>query len=284
MRRIITILILSVIGVVSFSSTTHAASLQIQPTLYKDIVLKKGEKSKGYVDISNPSATSQEVKLTVQRYKQIDDTGTLTFFDDETISKGIELDLDNFVLNPRDAIRVYFQLDGTILPSGDIFAAIFAKTIPEDAMVAQVVQVGTLMAITNGTPPSRAAAITALSAPLFQWGNAIDASMVIKNTAREGVATGFFPRLNVNIQPYSSRTVDGPLIFAGRSRSIDYTQKGNYFGIIRLQVKTEGGQASRWLFAITGFWRWLAPLIIFVLVLGVFILRQQRRFPSKKRP
>ncbi len=284
MIRISIIIILSIFGALLFDIPTHATSLQIRPTLYKDVVLKKGERSKGFIDISNPTATTQEVKLTVQRFKQIDNAGSLTYFDDESIRKGIKLDLDNFELNSRDSIRIFFQLDGSILPTGDIFAVIFAKTVPEEGMVAQAVQVGTLMTITNGTPSSRTADITTLSAAPFQWSDSIDASMVIKNTAQEGAATGFFPRLNVSVQPYSSRTVDGPLIFAGRSRTIAYTQKGNYFGIVRLHVQTDGDQSSKWIFAVTGYWRWLAPVIIFVIFASVFVWFQQMRTRSKKRP
>lgn len=276
-------LVLSVLGAGFVTTTTHADSLKIRPTLYKNIVLERGEKAKSFVDISNPTASVQEIKLSVQRYKQIDDNGSLTFFNDESVSKGLKLDLDNFELNPRDSIRVYFQLDGSILPSGDIFAAIFAKTVPKDSMVAQAVQVGTLLSITNGTPLSHSIEITELSSGFVQWGDSIDASMVLKNTAQEGSATGFFPQISVKLQPYSTRSVEGPLIFAGRSRTISYTQKGNYFGFIQLNVDAEGSHAGRWLFAITGFWRWLAPLIIFVIFLGTFSWRQRRRKYSKKR-
>jgi hypothetical protein len=266
------------------AATTHAASIQIQPTIYKNVILKKGEKAKSFVDISNPTATTQEIRLTVQRYKQIDDSGSLTFFDDESVSKGVKLDLDNFELNPRDSIRVFFQLDGTILPFGDIFAAIFARTVPRDGMVAQAVQVGTLLAVTNGTPAAHTATIDNLSASPFQWSDSIDAALTVKNTAPEGSATGFFPQITVNLQPYSSRTVEGPLVFAGRSRSVSYTQKGSYFGIIRLNVQTDSGQASRWLFAVTGYWRWLAPTIIFGILLIVFTVRQRGRVSGYKRP
>jgi hypothetical protein len=276
------VIFLSMLGALFLTSSVDAASLQIQPTLYKDISLKKGEKSKGFVDISNPTANKQEVTLSVQGYKQIDSTGALTFFDDEAIKRGVKLDLDNFELGPHDSIRVYFQLDGSLLPSGDVFAAIFARTIPAEGTVAQAVQVGTLLVITNGTPPSHKATIAELSAPLFHWGDSIDATMVVTNPAEEGSATGFFPKIFVDLQPYSSKTVDGPLVFAGNSRSISYTQKGNYFGIMRLQVKTNADSKSTFLFAVTGFWRWLAPLILVSIILAIFFMRQQRRKTRKK--
>jgi hypothetical protein len=117
---------------------------------------------------------------------------------------------------------------------------------------------------------------------LFQWGDSIDASMVVTNPAEEGSATGFFPKIFIDLQPYSSRTVDGPLVFAGNSRSISYTQKGNYFGIMRLQVKTNADSKSTFLFAVTGFWRWLAPLILVSIILAIFFMRQQRRKTRKK--
>ncbi len=271
-------MIASTAGALFCGLTAHATSLQIQPTIYKNVVLKKGEKAKAFVDISNPTAIKQEVKLTVQRYRQIDDDGTLTFFDDEAVSKGIKLDLDNFELNPRDSIRVFFQLDGSMLPSGDVFAAIFARTVPIAGTVAQAVQVGTLLSVTNGTPTSHSAEITSLTAPFFQWGESIHASIVVKNSAPESSATGFFPDLTINVQPYETRTVEGPLVFAGRSRSVDYTQKGSYAGFVRLNVTTEGGQASRWVFVVTGFWRLLLPLLIIaMLIIGLIVRKLSRR-------
>jgi hypothetical protein len=201
----------------------------------------------------------------------------LQFYDSEQVAKGVQLDLTEFELNPKDVVRVYFLLDGSVLPSGDVFAAIFAETVPRDSAVAQSVRVGTLLSIVNGTPSSHKAAISDLKASFFQWGDAIQATFSVKNTAAKDTATGFFPQLKVAVQPYSEKDVEGPLVFSGIERSVSYRDPGSYFGIMRLNVSTDGGSASRWLFAVTGYWRWLAPLIVLVLAVSVFAVFRHRR-------
>ena len=277
MRRIILAVFAVATGLLTLSPVTSAISIQIKPTIYKNVELKKGEKKKSYVDIANPTAMKQTVTLSVKAFRQIDSEGMLQFYDSEQVAKGVQLDLTEFELNPKDVVRVYFLLDGSVLPSGDVFAAIFAETVPRDSAVAQSVRVGTLLSIVNGTPSSHSAAINNLNAPLFQWGDGIQATFSVKNTAAKDTATGFFPRLRVALQPYSEKDIEGPLVFAGIERSVSYRDPGNYFGIMRLNVSTDGGSASRWLFAMTGFWRWLAPLIALVIVGSVFAILKRRR-------
>lgn len=288
MRRIIVALLVMLVGGVIMGSPASATSLQIRPAMYKDIVLKKGEKQKGYVDITNPTAEKQEVKLTVKRFKQVDSSGTLTFFDDETITSGLLLDLDNFVLNARDSIRVYFLLDSSKLPPGDIFASIFARTVPTNGVAAQSVQVGTLLAIVNGTPSSRTASVDISMNPV-QIGREVTASIALTNTAPAGQATGYFPTLNVNVAPYASRTVKGPLVFAGVTRNVEYRQAGSFFGIAKVTVQTGAASDSQWIFVMTGYWRWLGPVLVFLLIIFSIFLwhfryHLRRRSTRIRRP
>jgi len=254
-----------------------ANSLQIQPTIYRDISLAKGEKKKGFVDVANPSAEKQVVIMSVQGFRQIDDSGSLTFFDDKQIAEGLLLDLEEFELGPREAARVYFLLDGTKLPSGDVFAGVFASNKPSEVAAGsqQAVRVGTLFVISNGTPASHEADVTRLQVSPVQFGDRISATIDVKNTAGEGASTGFFPEVAVATKPYGEKTVDGPLLFAGRTRTIDYSVPGNYFGPILVSAKVGSSEKSSLIFAITGYWRWLSFVLLATVILAVLI-RQLR--------
>ena len=262
-------------------SSAQAQSLQIQPTIYQDVHLKKGERKKAFVDIRNLSSAAQIIAMKVQAFRQTDDNGALAFYDNEQIEQGVVLDLKEFELRGGEAARVYFLMDGTKLPQGDVFAAIFAQTSPEDEAAAQSAQVGSLVTITNGTLSSHTANVSQLSAAPLQIGDSLDAQYAITNPADEKTATGFFPEITVHAWPYDTRSVQGPLLFAGRTRSIQYHQPGNYFGIINLQVSAGGQQASRLLFAVTGYWRWLAPLILVVIIGSAWAVKKTLRWSQQ---
>ena len=278
MRRLLLALVAIVAVVVSDASPLLANSLQIQPTIYRDISLAKGEKKKGFVDVANPSAETQTVVMSVQGFRQIDDSGSLTFFDDKQVSAGLLLDLDEFELGPREAVRVYFLLDGSKLPSGDVFASIFAANKPASVPAGsqQAVRVGTLFVISNGTPASHEADVTRLGASPLQVGDRISATIDVKNTADEGATTGFFPKVTVATRPYGEKIVDGPLLFAGRTRTIDYSVPGNYFGPILISAKVGSSEKSTLIFAVTGYWRWLSFVLLAVL-LAVALVAQIRK-------
>lgn len=283
MRRGWMIAIMILAGGIFLAPSAGAQSLQIRPTIYQNITLGAGEKKKGFVDISNPTAQAQIVDLDVQAFRQTDDAGSLAFYDDAQVKAGVQLDLSQVELGGHEAIRVYFLLDGTKLPNGDVFAAIFAQTAPSSGAAAQSVRVGTLLALTNGTPAPHRADITNLNAAPFQMGEAVTATMSVTNPAKNGEATGFFPEITVDLQPYSSKKVTGPLVFAGRTRTIDYRQAGNYFGIVRLQATAGGNGQARLIFVMTGYWRWLAPLIVAVGIAVLALLGRHRGVRPRQR-
>lgn len=275
---LVTVLVLGVFG-----RPAHADSLEIHPTIYRDITLAKGERKKAFVDVVNPSGDSKQISLTVKAFRQIDDSGTLTFYDSEQVSAGIALDVTDVELGAHEAIRVYFFMDGAKLPNGDVFAAIFARTSPRAGAAAQSVEVGSLLSIVNGTPPIHSADIANLDASFLQVGEGLSANFAVSNRAKESSGTGFFPSIHVDAKPYGGRAVEGPLLFAGRTRSVAYSQSGNYFGPILLRVDAGGEAKTVWVLAATGYWRWLAPLLaISFLVLAVLaywrILVPMRRY------
>lgn len=260
----------------------QAASIKIAPLLTND-TLKKGEKKLGHVDISNPTGSTTVVRLNVQSFRQIDGQGSLQFFDSQQIEAGVRLDLEKIELKAYETARIYFLLDGTKLPSGDVFAAIFARTASpasKQAGTARGAQAGSLFVIVNGTPSAHEAEISGLQTGWVQLGDGLTADVSVKNTAEPNLSTGFFPTINVATKPYSQTEVRGPLVFAGMTRQIDYRQPGNYFGPLLLSVTTGSSSRSQLVFAVTGFWRWLAPLLLVVII--VLWLVARRRFSRCK--
>lgn len=262
------------------SPAVGAEALKIAPLKYEDTI-DAGQTRKGFVDVSNPTYEQVTVNLRVQAFQQIDDDGSLEFYDDERVQAGVLLDLKTLTLEPRGAMRVYFLLDGNKLPSGDVFAAIFASTEPQDGGgTNQSVQVGTLLLLTNGTPSSHQADVVDMSGAWLQMGDGLSATIALHNPADEKTYTGFSPDVTVKAQPYSEQTVRGPLLFAGRTRAVEYVQAGNYFGPMRIVASAGGEQGTKWIFAITGYWRWLAPLLLAVIAAGVAIIR--RNWPGRR--
>ncbi len=264
-----------IIGV--WSQPVSALSLKIAPHSY-EASLGKGEVKKGFVDVSNPEYRSVKVRFAVQAFRQAADDGSLQFYDSEQLRAGVKLDYETMTLGPREAYRVYFILDGSKLPEGDVFGAIFATTVPEGAGSAeQAVRVGTLLLLQNGTPSAHEAHVVGFRAGWLQVGEGLWATIKLKNPAPENAATGFKPKITFASQPYGSKIVDGPLLFAGRTREVQYTQPGNYFGPMYLKASVGESSRGHVVFAITGYWRWLAPvlLVVALAVLGWSLKRRR---------
>jgi len=227
-----------------------ALSLKVAPLEYRT-ELKVGEKKKGFIDISNPTTQTVSVVTSAQAFKQVDDSGTLRFYDDEQLSAGVQLDLDSFELGPRQAVRMYFQLDGTKLPSGDVYGAVFFTIDPKLPKngVGQTIRVGTLLSIVNGTPGSREADVAGLSIPFLVIGDTIHGSYRIKNTAREGTATGFYPEVALSSLPFGEKKTQlSTLVFAGRTRENSFSLKLPLFGFYRIKAAYGDSSKSQWIF------------------------------------
>ena len=256
-----------------------AESLSLSPLEYKE-TLKPGDKKKGYIDIVNPEPSPVTVRFAVRRFEQVNDTGGIDFFEDEKLARGILLDLEEIDLGPHEGARVYFLIDSNTLPTGDVFAAIMARSIVRSstAGTSPTVEVGTLMMLTNGKAPEHHAAIKSIDAPWLQVGNTLEAAFTVANKdSPKGEAIGFSPSILVEAWPYGSKKVDGPLLFAGRSRVVSYEQPGNYVGPIRLTVTATGQSETRWLFAVTGYWRVVLPLALGLIAGIVIAIRYLRR-------
>ena len=249
MKRLLAIVMLFGTGLV-FVSGSHvdALSLKLAPLEYRT-ELKKGEVKKGFVDVSNPSGQTQRIRTSVQAFRQTDDNGSLQFFDSEQLSAGVKLDLETFDLGPREAVRMYFMIDGSKLPSGDVYGGIFFSTIsPSDtAGVGQQVRLGTLLSIVNGTPGPRNGSVERLNIPPFVLGSKINGEYTFKNTDVGGTATGFYPKVRLEVSPFGEqKDQNGKLVFAGHSRTNQFEIRTPIFGVYKVSASYQASSKSSW--------------------------------------
>lgn len=285
MTRLAISLLLAFVLALQTVVPVNALSLKMQPTMYTD-TLKPGEKKKGFVDISNPTPTKIRLKTSVQAFRQTDDSGSLQFYDDERVKSGLVPDLDEFELGPREAVRMYFLIDGSKLPPGEIFASLFVSTVPgQQAGAAEAVQLGTLFSLVNGTPGAHEAEVTDLQVPFWQLGDTLQGTYRIKNVAKPTESTGFFPEVTIAINPFHQQlTQQSKLVFAGRTRENTFQLPVNRIGFYKVAVSYGSSKQSRLVFMATGYW--LGILIglglLIIIAGGWFISRHAKRRRAAK--
>jgi len=282
MRKYVFSLVFLVLGVALLSSEpAQALGLKVAPLDYT-VALKKGEKQKGFIDLSNPTAVTMRVKTSVQAFRQTDDRGSLTFYDDEQVGAGVKPDLDEFELGPREAVRMYFLVDGTKLPEGDIFAAIFFTTQPtkQGAGVTELVRLGTLLNITNGTAGQRQAEIVDLSVPFIQFGSDIKGTYRVHNTGDPQKSTGFYPNVVVAIDPFHQELVQrGRLVFAGRTRENSFEMTSARLGFYKVSASYGESRKEQWVLMLDGVSLAILGLVLIVGT-GTFLgVRRARKKP-----
>lgn len=265
------------------TSNTYADSmLGVQPLEYTES-LQKGERKKAFIDVTNPSLQPVVAQFSVQGFKQIDDKGTLSFYDDPKLNEGILLDYQELEIPAQKTLRLFFIVDGTKLPTGDVFAAIFARTKPDQMGVAPSVRIGTLLILTNDTPGARQAEVVSFMIPAFNFGKAITGEVKIRNTASANTSSGFSPEVNIQLWPFGpNKTIAGPLVFAGNTRTIKLDLPSNQVGIYKMTASYETSQKTRWVVLVTGVWRWIVP-IIFTVILAGFLLYRYRYSVRRRR-
>lgn len=287
-RRLVKAFVITVLGLGLASlgdPPVFAQSLQIQPLLYRES-FKPGEVKKGFINVSNGGAAKVTLVTEVQAFKQLDSKGNLQFFDSPQIARAVTPDLKEFELGPREALRLYFAVDSKKLPGGDNFAALFVRT-KGDAKngIASNVRVGTLLVMENGRPGPRQASIQSLSAGFFQWGKGAALQASVKNTADPAKNTAFFPEVTATLKPLGGSTSvnqppGSPLIFAGITRDVPLQIPANLIGLYRLDVTAGQNTQSKWVFLVTGWWRWvviIAAILLPVAVSSWWLRRSKRR-------
>lgn len=260
-------------------NNASALGLKVAPLEYK-ATLKENGIQQGFVDVSNPSAQSVKVRASVQAFRQIDDNGGLQFYDDEQIAAGVKTDIETFDMGPREATRLYFTVDGKLLPEGDVYAAIFLTTDPTSSHngVGQLVRVGTILSIVNKTPGERSAKITKINLPFFQLTDTAKGTYAVKNTGtREG---GFYPVVTISAWPGGkTKQQDSSLVFGGRERSNDFSYQTG-FGIHSVTVEYGDSSQSQWVVLIAP---WMMILALFItLIIGIELLLLKRRRAAAK--
>lgn len=281
MRRSLLFLSLLGMSVLFIAPESHAVALKAAPLEYRTS-LKKGEKQKGFIDVSNPSKDTVRVTTSAQAFRQVDNDGSLQFYDNEQVKAGVRLDLDEFDLGPHEAVRMYFLLDSTKLPSGDVYAAIFFTTASaaQPNQVGQAVRLGTLLSIVNGTPGPRAASIMDLSVPWLQLSDTIRGSYDIKNTARPGSSTGFYPTVSLYASPFGqTKEQKGKLTFAGITRSNDFSLSVFPLGLYYVSATYGASSKAQWVVVASP----LALLILAVLAAVVTVTWRYSRYQKKRR-
>lgn len=270
------------------SGDASALGLKVAPLQYKT-TLKENERSRGFIDVSNPAGQSVSVQTSIQAFRQINNEGGLQFYDDRQVQLGITPELTNFDLGPREAVRMYFTVNGANLPQGDVYAAIFFTTNLKQARsgVGQLVRVGTLLSIVNKSPGARSAEVTSVKLPLIQFSETVTGEYSIRNLDKGD--TGFYPQVEIS-RIFSAKSVkhEGALVFGGRTRTNDFTYDTGY-GVH--WVKVGYGSSTKGQLVVT-LAPWMLVLALFIaFIVGVELLllrRRQKKFnkkvSSKPRP
>lgn len=281
-KRVIGGLLLAGLLLLATAPSVQADSLRIRPLQYQTD-LKKGEKKKGFVDITNPTADTVTVALYVNGFRQTDNSGNLTFFDSEQIKTGLLLDYDSATIGPYQTLRLFFIADGTKLPPGDVFGVLFAHTKPAGRPGTNTtVRVGSLIMITNQTPGARHAEISRLDVPFMQLGDGVGGIIAVKNPAPPGSATGYFPAMTVELWPWGGKTeFTGPLVFAGNTRTFDFYMPGSLFGVFIVKARANDAEQTAVMIAMTGWWRAVGPIAAMVIIAGAVFLK--RYFAGRSR-
>ncbi|MFI5240418.1 MAG: hypothetical protein ACHQUB_01795 [Candidatus Saccharimonadia bacterium] len=253
-------------------------ALKIDPLKYEQGFSDNNPKL-GFVDVSNPTDSMVTVASSIKAFRQYNLDGDLQFYDDPTLTKGIQISLGTFELGPREAIRVAFTVDPQVLPKGGIYAVLFFETVPDNAtaqgtVISESARVGTLLLLNNGPSTTKTGSISNLSVPVWQFGNALNGKFEYSNTASSssgGVA--YDPNINLRVLPLGAATqLQFGLVMPGSSRVFSFSKSGSYLGIIPLQFQDLYTHKTKviWIFAITGYFREVLYGIGFLILLRLF--------------
>jgi hypothetical protein len=271
MKKLLAVALLFATLLPAIPAEADVPGLQVNPLQYED-TLSTSTVKLGYIEVSNPSDTTITLESSVQGFRQIDNAGRLSFFDDPQISDGIKVDLAKFDLGSHEAIRVAFSVDPTKLPKGGVYAVIFFRTIPPtqssgSSYVAESANIGTLLLLQNGGPGVHVGQVSRLNLPFWQFGSGISGTLDYRNTDRSTTAVGFKPVLTAQVLPWGSapRLATG-LVLPGSERQFAASRPGSYFGILPVTLTDiESHQNStQWVFAITGWYQLLVLILVLV--------------------
>lgn len=263
---------------VIFAPSSSALSLEARPLTY-DIQLQPGESKKGYIDVKNTSAESVKLVSEVQAFQQTDNKGSLVFYSDAVVQSGIRPDLSSFELAPGEVMRMYFLVDGTKLPAGNVFAAIFFRTVTTNGSgVKNSIRIGTLLSIVNKTPSDNHAELRDFSLSFWQPGGEVKGEFSIANTSDSTKSTGFYPEVGLAVSPFQPTVkYKSNLVFAGYTRTTEFTTPAPPFGLYIVSV-SYGSQHISKLVLLASPLELAVAIVGLVLVVGtpIFLWRRHR--------
>lgn len=270
-------LVCLVVSGLVYAPTSSAISIEARPLRY-DVQLPSGESKKGYIDVKNTSAEKVKILTEVQAFRQTDDSGSLEFYDDAVVKSGIRPDLSEFELSSGEALRMYFLVDGTKLSAGNVFGALFFRTVPADGSgVKNSVRIGTLLSIVNKTPSDNRAEFRDFSLPFWQPGGEVKGEFSIANTSDPTKSTGFYPEVTVTVSPFQAPvTRTSNLVFAGRTRTTEFTAPAPRFGLYSVTL-SHGSQRVTKLVLLAAPLELLAAIIVLALVVTTPLVLWKRR-------
>lgn len=255
--------------------SVQAQSLRVEPLKYEE-QLELGSEQTGFVDVSNPSDFDVIVSTEVEAFRQINTDGDLEFYEDEQISEGIEIDVDEFDLGPREAARIFFEIDSNQLPEGGVYAALLFSVDAggsdelDTSGFGTTTRVGTLLLLENGDEGQRSGEFRSLDIGFWQFGSGISGSTEFAALDGER-SVAFTPELNTSVPIAGLEPVESGLVFAGNSRVFDIDREGDYLGIFPVAVSDSitGDTERQWVVAVTGVWQIIVPLFIIAILLSL---------------
>ena len=285
-------LALAVVAVTAFPQVARADApgLQTRPLQYED-KLTPGHIKTGFVEVSNPGDSAITVKSNVQGFRQVGTDGSLEFFSDPDLAAGIKVDLTDFEVGPREAVRVGFTVDPAKLPPGGVYAAIFFRTVPpqqapQSSYVSESANVGTLLMLTNGPAGPNRGEITKIDMNFWQFGRGLAGSLNYKNTDTSNRPHGFKPALTMQVLPWGATPkLTTGLVLPGVTRGFQVSRPGAYFGLLPVIFTDTDTHLTvvRWILVCTGWWQW-ALIALMVVGIPLLVLRLLNIFKRRHKP
>jgi hypothetical protein len=276
-------------AVLATPPSAGALGLKVSPLKYEEQI-EPGSQKTGYVDVSNPNDGTVTVNTDVEAFRQTDIDGNLEYYEAERINKGIQFDVDQFQLAPREAARIFFAIDGSALPEGGVYAALLFSvgSEPPDegeaSSIGTTSRVGTLLILQNGDNGVRTGEISGVDVPFWQFGDGIQGNVEFTAADKER-SIAFQPKLDSSLPIVGEREMDTGLVFPGNTRRFELDRTGRYSGVFPVEVTEEatGDTTRSWVVAATGIWQILAPLILVVLIANLVLLRRFQKTSALKK-
>lgn len=283
-------LLAAVFALLGSPAQAAVPSLKIAPLKYQE-PLELGKPKQGFVDVSNPSDSAVSIRAELQGFRQTGTDGTIEFYDDPNLAKGIIIDAPEFELGAREAARIAFTINPNNLKPGGVYAALFFRTVPQPVSAAgttisQSARVGTLLILDIGGQGKKEGVVTRVKVPWFSFGREISLSYVYKNTGTSEQAIAFNPAFTAKAGVFT-RPKESPtgLVMSGNEREFSHKISGNYVGIIPVTVRDAetGDSKTAYTLGIVGQRAFVSTLVVFFSIILLWWVYRRRRIVKTKK-